>query len=155
MPPGRLHVHQHDVGLELRRHPDRVLPVAGLAHDLKLRVLLQNRAHAGAHQIVVVDDHDADHWRGISTTTCVPMPASLSNRIVPLTSAARSRMPVMPAPSDFALRIEPLPVVFHRQNQLAVALVQLDRHVLGVGVPQDVRHELLVDPEDDRLDFRP
>ena len=47
-------------GRRARARVDGRAPVAGLADDLDARVARQHRAQAGAHQVVVVDEQDAD-----------------------------------------------------------------------------------------------
>ena len=57
-----------------------MLLIPRLGHDLEDRILLQERADALAHEVVIIDDDEANHQTGISTTTCVPMPGSLARR---------------------------------------------------------------------------
>jgi hypothetical protein len=70
-----LDVEQHHVGLELDDAAHRVLDRGGVAEDLDEAVEL--RAHAGAEQLVVVDDDDGRrvaHVRAIRSSTSVPSP---------------------------------------------------------------------------------
>jgi hypothetical protein len=69
-----LDVEQHDVGLGLEHEPHRVLDGRGVAAHLDEPVEL--RAHAGAEQVVVVDDHDGRH-RFSTSSTSVPSPGAV------------------------------------------------------------------------------
>ncbi len=60
---GHAHVHQHHVGVELAGAADGLHAVRRLAHDLDVRLGLQQRAQTAAHERVVVGDEQADHDR--------------------------------------------------------------------------------------------
>src|SRR5439155_20190221 len=96
---GHHNVEEDDVRL-LRPHlGDRVVDVARLADDVDVRLRAQQHAQAGADDRVVVDDDDADHRAGTSTTSVVPDPGADSICSRPSTSATRSRIPDSPIPS--------------------------------------------------------
>ena len=57
---GHVDVHHDDVGLELRGLLDRLVAATRLGDDLEAVVLVQEPAQAGAEEVVVVDDEDAD-----------------------------------------------------------------------------------------------
>ena len=54
-------VHEHDVGPELAREPDRLLAVARAADDLDPAVEREDRLERLGEEQMVVDDQDADH----------------------------------------------------------------------------------------------
>ena len=54
-------VHQHDRRLEERRLADRLETVLGLANHLDVALRLEDHPEAGAHELLVVGDEDADH----------------------------------------------------------------------------------------------
>ncbi len=58
---GETHVHQSHVGLGLPDNTQRLFAVRGLSDDLELVVALQNSRDAPAHDLVVVNNHYADH----------------------------------------------------------------------------------------------
>ena len=61
--PRHPHVHQHDVGVELAGAADGLDAVRRLAHDLDVRLGLQQGAQTAPHERVVVGDEQADHGR--------------------------------------------------------------------------------------------
>jgi hypothetical protein len=58
------HVHDHDVGLLFATYAHRVLAVAGAADNRDVGLSLEQRAEAGADDVLVVGDHDADGHAG-------------------------------------------------------------------------------------------
>jgi hypothetical protein len=53
---GQSKVHDHDIGLEGTRLPDRLIGGGGLAHDLELPIALESVAEPAADEVVVVDE---------------------------------------------------------------------------------------------------
>ena len=72
------HVHQDHVGPQLPRGGNRFQPVARLAHDLDLRLGLEDHAESGTHERLVVDDQHlhahARASRGRCAVTTNPPP---------------------------------------------------------------------------------
>src|SRR5262249_35188702 len=91
-------VQDDHVGRVEARPAQGLVGVGGLADHLEALDLLEQPAHAGAHDGVVVDDQDAGH-SGASKRTRVPPPARGSTSTRPPTSEARSRIPASPKPS--------------------------------------------------------
>src|SRR5215472_8313891 len=100
-------VHEDDVGAEPAHRLDRLDAVCGLAHDLDVRLGVQEQAEAGSDHRVVVDDDDADRHgdqascpgAGRVATTWNPPPATGPASRLPPNSATRSRIPIRPRPS--------------------------------------------------------
>jgi hypothetical protein len=57
---GHPHIHQHDVGRPGADGRDGGPAVRRLAHHLDARITLQDRSQPRPHEVVVVDEHDAD-----------------------------------------------------------------------------------------------
>jgi hypothetical protein len=55
-----LDVHEHHVGVGRGDDFHGGGAVVGLAHDFQIVLRLQDQPQAGAHQMLVVDQHDAD-----------------------------------------------------------------------------------------------
>ena len=81
---GQVHVEQHDVGRERAHLGHGVGDVRGLPHEL--HVAFELGAHAGAEQLVVVDEQDPDH--NLSSTS-VPSPGVLWTAALPPWRAMR------------------------------------------------------------------
>src|SRR5207342_3536326 len=107
--PGHDDVEQHDVGLELARHPHGLLPIARLADCLEVVLALEEESEARPYDSVIVDDQDPDH-AGTSTTSVVPWSGSDSTRSDPPKSSARSRIETRPRPSAGAPASKPSPL---------------------------------------------
>ena len=58
--PGKVHVHQHEVGGEVGRHRDAVLPGLGLADDFEPVGELDDHACGEPERLLVVDDQHAN-----------------------------------------------------------------------------------------------
>ncbi len=65
-------VHEHDVRPQEPHFGDRLLPVAGLAHDRHLRVAFEDLAQSDAHERLIVGDQDLRHRIGNRTRTAKP-----------------------------------------------------------------------------------
>src|SRR6185369_17640150 len=97
-----------DVGPQLADAFDRLLAVARLADDVESGLRLEEEPEAGAHQLLVVDDQDADaHASPPTGSRAATRKPPLSRRPVsssPPRRATRSRMPTRPWPPAAASR---------------------------------------------------
>jgi hypothetical protein len=59
--PGHPNVHQYDIGLGAGYHRDRLTPVAGLADDLEVIAVSEQRAQATSYQGLIVGQHYPNH----------------------------------------------------------------------------------------------
>ena len=66
---GHLHVHEHDVRPVSTRESDRLATGGRLRDHLDGGVDGQQLGEAGAHQVVVVDEQDADAWSLLVTSS--------------------------------------------------------------------------------------
>jgi hypothetical protein len=103
---GHADVHEDDVRAPLAADPDGLLAVRCGAANLEVVLCLEQRGEARTHDLLVVDDDDADRHRaapiGSSAWTAKP-PASPGPALsVPPTISARSRIPSNPSPSGSA-----------------------------------------------------
>src|SRR5690606_19309364 len=116
---GHAQVHEDDVGLEVGDESHRLVAVTGLADDLQVGLGVDDRAHAGPEELLVVDEQDPDGWGGrrahrrisrartgtqaVAVCRSRPSPPSgcarrrTSRR--PPTPSSRRRMPSSPCPS--------------------------------------------------------
>src|SRR5207237_8635922 len=100
-------VHQRDVGIGPLHLGDGLEPVGRLGDDLQVVLGLQDHAEAGAHELLIVRDEDAEHQlrapsNGSSARTSNPPPARGPAESSPLKSVARSSIPRMPWPDAVA-----------------------------------------------------
>ena len=149
----QVHVEQDDVRVELADQRHRLGDGAGLADDLDR--VAELAPHAGAEEVVVVDEHDAPAAHG-----CLPRRSSTSVPVgrgrelaVPPARAIRPRIDsAMPCdPRGTASGSKPRAAVAHVDRDLVVADVDEGRDLVGARVPGRVRHRL-ARREDERLD---
>src|SRR5438105_7185699 len=92
-------VHQDYFGALAADQVDRLLTVGGFAHDLHVRLRLDDQAEAGAHHRLVVDDCDPDQLLiGSLARTVNPPSDDEPVFISPPKSSTRSRIPIRPWP---------------------------------------------------------
>src|SRR5690606_12411179 len=93
-------VHQYDVGLTMRNHEQRFRTDGGFGNNVDVVGPIEQRPKARAHERLVVDEHDANHWRtassGIHARTSKPPPGAASAVSRPPSARTRSRIPVTP-----------------------------------------------------------
>ena len=58
--PRKVHVHQHEVGLQLGGHGHRVLAGFGFTHDVEAVGGIDDHARRHAERLLVIDDEDSD-----------------------------------------------------------------------------------------------
>ena len=160
---GHVEVEQHDVG-PLREHrADALEAVRGLAHHREVALLRQQGDDAAAEQRVVVHDDDADH-AARSLALCerhrqhdlgarAGDRADVQRRADPLRALAHDAQPHVVVARLVAARVEPAPVVAHREDVPGPA-PHLDVHDRGVRVLAHVRQRLLQDVHDVELHVR-
>ena len=153
-------VEQDDVGVELADQRHRLRDAAGLADDVD--GLAELAAHAGAEELVVVDEHDAPlHARALGDRQLDL--GSLARRGDDRRGAADARMrpsidSVMPWRSaGTAARSNPAPRSRTNTVRLLAAALGVDRDLLDAGELRRVRHRLargeheLLEPVVERL----
>src|SRR4051794_5106503 len=101
--PRHADVHENDVRSQAARLVDRLLPVAGLAHDVDVGLGAQDHAQAVAHEPLIVGEQDAHRGHvavssGSVARTAKPPPGWAALSTWPPKSSARSRMPTSPWP---------------------------------------------------------
>src|SRR5690606_19884520 len=108
--PRHLNIHEDDVGRGLACYPRGREPVVGLADDLEITRGVHDGAQAGADEVLVVRDDDADHDSSAvaplssgsrTSRTKLPSPAVPAVKVPPL-ARARSRSPARPNPAPCA-----------------------------------------------------
>ena len=141
------------------------LAVRRFAHDLDIRLVLEDHPETGSDEQLVIDEEHAD--RRSSGSRGRPGPSSGSRAATwkppdagpasndPPNIATRSRMPMSPrpAPSGSATPLGPVPPHIddaHRQRVAVVA--DVDRRARAVRMLQRVRERLLDDPVRRELD---
>ena len=142
-------------GRPSRQRSTASTPFAAVPIELEPGLGLDHAAEPVAEHAVVVDDEDADHRRGTSSSTVVPapgaerissaapeMPGQIAEERQPHVSLGRPRRP--------RLLVEPPSVVGHRQAEAAVVGQERDGDVGGCGVGDDVPDRLLRGAEDER-----
>src|SRR5690606_6860462 len=98
-------VEQADIRPQRAGEGHRLLPVGRLPDDRDARIGVEDHAEAGAHDLLVVGDHDADAHAdaarsGSTAVTAQPPPARGPATQVPPSPSARSTMPAMPKPTS-------------------------------------------------------
>ena len=58
---GHVHIDKRQVGLERFQQHQSALAIRCLANHVDVRLLLENQAKTGTHELVVVDKDDANH----------------------------------------------------------------------------------------------
>src|SRR5206468_11685446 len=69
---GHADVHEHDVGLQAAGCGDRVLAVASLTDDTRVRLRLEDLAQPDPDERLIVSDQDVGHATGSRTRTTKP-----------------------------------------------------------------------------------
>ena len=91
-------VEHDDLGLQPASLIERIADGRGLADDLELPGLLEHAPDPAPHELVIVDEEDADHGASarVAKRTRPPPLSGLSSSTRPATMRARSIMPSMP-----------------------------------------------------------
>src|SRR5580692_3160907 len=123
--------------MRLAREGHGLAPIAGLTDDLNIGLGFQNHPEAGAHELLVVGDHDSDgHARapvkthGRCMTRRSPVPGSDSTSIVPWQSATRSRIAIVGQSSRTVFEAVTASVMSSAPNRREISI--------GVGGPTTV-----------------